>query len=161
MQKCPTSQTQSPPIIPKSIIPFAIAITKTRIYLYTYKSILSKKKVKMNRCPTFQNASILGRKWTLPLLQQIELRGDKGFNFILNSMKKARPKILSARLKQLEQAGIVKKTYIKRDFPLKTSYKLTQKGQELNEIVASMKKWNAKYFDLPCETTECVKCELY
>lgn len=117
----------------------------------------------MNNCPVFQAADILGKKWTIFLVQEIALNGEKGFNSVLKRMRKISPKILSKRLKNLEENGIIEKQVLKSKSIIKTKYKLTAKGIELQDIVENLKAWNAKYShqDFGCGKKECVNCSLY
>jgi DNA-binding HxlR family transcriptional regulator len=107
----------------------------------------------MDSCSVFHVAHVVGKKWTIALLQQVELHGDSGFNFIANRMG-ITPKILSARLKELEHAGIVDSRA--------SSYTLTDKGKELHALVKKIRDWNAKHGGfLGCAETECVTCACY
>lgn len=113
-------------------------------------------------CPTFAVADLLGKKWTLPLLQQVELHGHKGFNEMLRRMRKVSPKIMAERLKALEQQSVVKKERAAKDLT-RTSYALTQKGKELQEILAQLRSWSEKHCTAVagCTEKECVMCERY
>lgn len=114
------------------------------------------------KCGVFEVAAIVGKKWTIPLLQEIQLNGDKGFNHILKRMDKITPKILAKRLKDLESEGLVEKQTngMKKRA---TAYAITQKGFELIYVIDKLKQWNTKYSeqDVDCAKQECVKCELY
>lgn len=117
----------------------------------------------MDKCPTFQTADILGKKWTIALMQEIVLNGEKGFNAIFKRMTKISPKILARRLKELEDSGIVEKEVLSDKVPLRTKYKLTKKGEEFYKIVQQIKLWSIKHSSLPhdCMNNECVQCPLY
>ena len=113
-------------------------------------------------CPTFAVADLLGKKWTLPLLQQIELHGGKGFNELLRRMRKISPKIMAERLKVLEQHSIIKKETVGKD-AARTVYGLTQKGRELQAIIIQFRLWSEKHSNTlaGCAQKECVVCEQY
>ena len=117
----------------------------------------------MNECPVFNVASILGKKWTIVLIHEITFNGDKGFNFLFKRMRKISPKVLSRRLEELEKLRIIEREVISHSKPLRTKYVLTEKGEELQRIIADIKVWNMKYSDirLECNNKECVKCSLY
>ena len=116
----------------------------------------------MDKCPIFQITGILGKKWTIVLMQEIVLNGEKGFNYILKRMRKISPKILSKRLKELEETGIVERE-IGRQMPLRTRYRLTQKGMELKGIADSLRIWNERHYDkkIECARKECINCGFY
>jgi DNA-binding HxlR family transcriptional regulator len=117
----------------------------------------------MYTCPVFGVADIIGKKWAIVVVQEVKLNGEKGFNAIHQRMAKLSPKILSTRLKDLEKEGIINRTVKTDKMPLRTSYSLTTKGQELNMIITELRRWQVKYNPkiMGCERRECVKCPLY
>ena len=117
----------------------------------------------MYKCPIFQVADLIGKRWTIVVIQEVALNGRKGFNTIHNRMRKISPKVLSKRLKELEEKGILEKKVFTDKAPFRTSYKLTKKGEDLQDIVSNLKKWYMRYSDkiLGCDRKECVTCPLY
>ncbi len=114
-----------------------------------------------NTCPTLEVADLLGKKWTMPLLQQIELHGGKGFNELMRRMKKVSPKIMTLRLKALEEQDIIKKEVTAAD-ALRTAYFITEKGKELQAILAQLRMWSQKHCHVEgCTQKECIRCEQY
>ena len=109
-----------------------------------------------NVCPVFRIADLIGKKWTIALIQEVDLNGEKGFNAISKHMKSISPKILSKRLKELETEGILKRD---NSFgkPAKTSYELTEKGKDLQKVISILKKWEREL----CPNEECTNCPLY
>ncbi len=116
----------------------------------------------MESCPVADVAQILGKKWTLPLLQQIHLYGGKGFNELMRQMKKISPKILTERLRALENLNIIVKEVPEQD-QSKTAYYITAKGKELQVILTQFRAWNQKHNQKieGCIERECVLCERY
>ena len=117
---------------------------------------------KKESCPVFAVADLLGKKWTLPLLQQIEMHGGKGFNELMRQMKKVSPKILTERLKALESQQIIKKEIREKD-ATKIAYYSTEEGKELQKIILSLRAWSEKHNKSiqSCSEKECVACERY
>jgi len=117
----------------------------------------------MSKCPTFQAAGILGKKWTIVLMQEIALNEGGGSNSIFKRIKKISPKILSRRLKELEELDIIKKDVINNKISIRTKYRLTEKGKELYGITTNIKAWSIKYSKekLNCDDLTCVECHLY
>ncbi|MEK6823240.1 MAG: helix-turn-helix domain-containing protein [Nanoarchaeota archaeon] len=110
------------------------------------------------KCVLFDVVGLVGKKWTIPLLQQVELHGGDGFNTLLRRMKTLSPKILAERLAELEDHGLVRKTTIK-GVPLRTSYVLTKKGKDLCVALQSVRVWNEKYNGkLGCAMRDCTTC---
>ena len=116
----------------------------------------------MQKCPLFNITDVLGKRWTIVLLQEIEANGNKGFNFLFKRMQKISPKILAKRLKSLEEQGLIAKSIVENNNSISTRYSLTEKGRAVSEIIISMKKFNSKYSGLEgCERRDCVNCSLY
>ena len=115
-----------------------------------------------SKCGVFNIADLVGKKWTIVVLQEIEHNGDKGFNKIIGRMKKISPKLLAQRLRELEEDGIIEKKVITDRMPVRTVYKLTKKGKDLEEVIETMRKFNFNYSNQKslCKH-ECVACSLY
>lgn len=117
----------------------------------------------MDNCHVFNAASLIGKKWTFALVEEIALNERTGFNAIFKKMRRISPKVLSKRLDDLEKTGILEKNTSIANNSRRTSYRLTEKGAELYSIIRLMKSWNTKHseMEIECESMECVKCPLY
>ncbi len=115
----------------------------------------------MSNCPVFNTTDLLGKKWTFFILQELE-HNNSGFNSISKMLKSARPKVLSRRLKDLEEKGVIQKETLSVK-PLRTRYGLTDKGKKLNLILNELKDWHLEYTkeSLPCKKTKCSECNLF
>lgn len=90
-------------------------------------------------CPKFEKAmSILSKRWVGLIIDQL-LEGPKRFNE-LESTVKLSAKVLSERLKYLEEEGVVKREVI-ADTPVKITYELTDKGSSLRPLMDSTRTW--------------------
>jgi len=119
--------------------------------------------VKMNKCPTHNLLNILGKKWTLVIMQELYLNKGIRFNLLLKKFSRLTPKILSQKLKDIEKEGLIIKQVDSSKIKT-TKYSLTKKGEEFKAIADSIKSWNAKYFDkkLRCnQIEECIKCQSF
>lgn len=115
----------------------------------------------MELCPVFSAADLVGKKWTIVILEEISLGNGAGFNKIFTRMKKISPKQLSKRLKELENEGLIEKRVVKK-IPVRTSYVLTKKGEDFYKLVIGMKKWNENYSEnINCSKTVCSNCSRY
>lgn len=114
----------------------------------------------MKRCSVAAAASNFGKKWTIPLLQEIDSHGKEGFNALLKRLKSIRPKILAERLKGLESTGIIERNIVSNSRPERTSYQLKDKGRDLIRIIMLLKDWNEKYDKeaAKCTITACADC---
>lgn len=87
-------------------------------------------------------AAIVASKWTPMLLYA--LSGEPRRFSALQEETGVNPRTLSARLLELEHAGIVAKTTY-QEMPPRTEYQLTPKGKDLIPILSSMIAWGKKY----------------
>ena len=81
-------------------------------------------------------AQILGNKWTAQILRDLADRSQR-FCSLEKSVEGINPRILSQRLNQLEESGVVSKS--------DNGYSLTDKGRELIPVLEQMAQWGAKY----------------
>lgn len=110
----------------------------------------------MTGCHVFSATDLVGKKWTLVIIQEIALNKGTGFNFLLGRIGRITPKILSARLHELADSGFISK---QENGARTTSYSITRKGTGLMRIFTSLKKWNETYNDAEgCSTRECATC---
>lgn len=92
-------------------------------------------------CPFTSALDILGDKWILVIVKQMLLEGKETFTDFTESEEAIATNILSAKLKFLEEAGIVIKT--KRPDNKKTNlYLLTEKGLALIPILVELATWS-------------------
>ncbi len=87
-------------------------------------------------------ADVLAGKWTAPLVREL-LSGTKRYSQLQNALSGVSPKMLTARLRLLEDARLVtRKVYA--TVPPKTEYRLTELGRELAPVVAAMTTFGAQ-----------------
>lgn len=92
-------------------------------------------------CPITSALDILGDKWILVIIKQMLLEGKETFKDFIESDETIATNILSAKLKLLEEAGIIIKT--QRPDNKKTNlYLLTEKGLALTPIVIELATWS-------------------
>jgi len=94
-------------------------------------------------CPVARTLDLIGERWTILLLRDLLLQGPRRFQDFQASLPGVAPNILSARLKALEDSGLVKRQlYSER--PPRLEYLLTAKGKSLGPIVKAMRDWGTK-----------------
>ncbi len=92
-------------------------------------------------CPFTSALDILGDKWILVIIKQMLVEGKETFKDFTQSEEAIASNILSAKLKILEEVGIVLKT--KRPDNKKTNlYLLTEKGIALTPILVELANWS-------------------
>ena len=95
-------------------------------------------------CPVAKTLDIVGERWTLLILRDFFLHGIRKFQDLQESLAGIAPNTLSARLKLLEQQGIVTRR-LYSESPPRFEYILTQRGKELGAVVKALKDWGTKY----------------
>jgi len=91
-------------------------------------------------CPMFQTAvELIGRRWTGAIVRAL-LTGSNRFGEILERVPGLSDRLLSERLRELESAGIVTRSVFP-EVPVRIEYALTEKGRELEAIVAGISGW--------------------
>ena len=87
--------------------------------------------------------AILGDKWSPLILKELAERGSLRFGEIETALRLS-PRTLTQRLEHLEKEGVITATqYCAK--PPRNEYALTQKGNDLVDVVVAMGKWGAKY----------------
>ncbi|WP_066369635.1 winged helix-turn-helix transcriptional regulator [Neobacillus fumarioli] len=82
---------------------------------------------------------IIGKRWT-GLIIYVLLSGPKRFSEIHSIIPDLSKRVLTERMKELEEHGIVLRHVIP-ERPIRTEYLLTKKGTELGQILGPIKQW--------------------
>jgi len=94
-------------------------------------------------CPVAGTLDLIGERWTILLLRDLLLHGARRFQDFQASLPGVAPNILSARLKAMEDSGLVhRQLYSER--PPRLEYRLTDKGKSLGPVVKAMREWGTK-----------------
>jgi len=112
-------------------------------------------------CKVFDSCHIAGKKWAVPIIEDIALERFNGFNNFISRSGGITPKTLSRYMKHLEAAGIVKKNILYHRNRKIVSYILTEKGAEFHNILGQIKRWNIKWNKVPefCVNMVCSECQ--
>ena len=95
-------------------------------------------------CPVSRTLDIIGDRWTILILRDLVLDGPRRFQDLENSLSRISPNTLSARLKTLEQHGIIERRFY-ADHPPRAEYVLTAKGSELRPVLRALRMWGEKH----------------
>lgn len=91
-------------------------------------------------CPLYHRAiEIIGRRWTGVIVRAL-LAGDTRFCQIRSTIPGLSDRLLSERLKELENEGIVERRVL-AETPVRIEYHLTPKGKALADVVQSASTW--------------------
>jgi DNA-binding HxlR family transcriptional regulator len=96
-------------------------------------------------CPVAMAAEVLCTRWTIVLLREM-MAGSTRFNDLRRGVPRMSPALLSQRLKDLEEAGVVRRTATAND-PSVFEYHLTAAGRELQPLVEGFGVWGQRWVD--------------
>ena len=92
-------------------------------------------------CPVAMAAEVLSTRWTIVLLREM-LAGSTRFNDLRRGVPRMSPALLSQRLKDLEAAGVVRRSGTAGE---SGEYHLTPAGQELGPVVMAFGHWGQRW----------------
>ena len=100
--------------------------------------------VKFVQCPIRTSLGVLGKKWTMLILRDIGFLKIVRFNRILESISGLTPRVLSMRLRELEEEGFIEREGGKRE-PIEVVWKLTEKGRDTMSILIQLTAFGSKW----------------
>ena len=83
---------------------------------------------------------ILSKKWSLLIISAIGNDHKLRYNELEKKLDKISPKTLADRLKELENANIIKRESF-AEIPPRVEYSLTKEGAELRNAIKPLIKW--------------------
>ncbi|MEX2237105.1 MAG: helix-turn-helix domain-containing protein [Dehalococcoidia bacterium] len=89
-------------------------------------------------CPIARSLEVIGEKWSLLVVRDL-LRGPARFSDLMRYLGGITPKWLTARLRELEAAGII--TRDSQPGRREVWYKLTEKGKGLGPVIEGLLVW--------------------
>ncbi len=98
-------------------------------------------------CPVKATMCVLERKWALQIIREL-VGGTRRFNQLQTILEGINAKTLSQRLKELEGEELVQRAVLS-SIPPWVEYSLTQKGQEMSDIIDKIDLWARKWMQSP------------
>jgi len=98
----------------------------------------------MKNCPIEVALNYLGKKWTIQLIRDL-FKGKKRFSEFLKANPRISTKMLSLRLKELQDSDLIKKKVISTT-PVIIEYTLTRKGKALNGILFKLAEFSLRNY---------------
>src|SRR5918992_1652521 len=93
-------------------------------------------------CSIARGLDLVGERWALLVVREL-LLGPKRFTDLKKGLPNASPNVISERLRELEQAGVI--TRDKLPPPAGSHvYALTEWGRGLEDIVVPLGRWAAR-----------------
>jgi len=96
------------------------------------------------QCPIARSLDIVGERWTILILRELVRFGPRKFQEFERGLPGISPNTLSARLKRLEEAGIVERRFYEQH-PPRAEYVLTEKGRELRPVLKALFEWGQRH----------------
>jgi len=111
------------------------------------KEIVIQPQVKFVKCPIRTSLGILGKKWTILIIRDIGVRKINRFNRILESIPGLTPRVLSMRLKELKNEGLIECIEKKKSPPtMIVLWRLTEKSKDTLPILMQMVAFSSKWY---------------
>ena len=102
-----------------------------------------KKYKELPRSPIETTIKMIGCRWKILIIKEL-LTGTKRFNEIKKGVTGITQKVLTSKLRELEQDDIIiRQVYDQK--PPKVEYTLTDVGYSLREVINSMTEWGKDY----------------
>lgn len=98
-------------------------------------------------CGLARALDLVGERWAMLIVRDL-LVGPKRFTDLRRGLPRIPTNILTARLKELEQAGIVSRRLLPRPAGA-VVYDLTAYGRDLEDVVLRLGRWGARSLGLP------------
>lgn len=100
------------------------------------------------------SVSLLSKKWHPAIVRCLATNDDYGFSDIERKLADISAKVLTDALDQLQEYDIIDRREINQS-PLRVNYTLTQRGEELNDVIDSLAEWSETHLAEP-ETEQVV-----
>ena len=95
-------------------------------------------------CPVAMAAEIVCSRWTALVVREL-LCGTTRFNHLRRGVPLMSPSLLSKRLKELEEAGVI--VTVPTGQPGIVDYRLTEAGEDLRPVVMSLGIWGQRWVE--------------
>ncbi|HUX88576.1 MAG TPA: helix-turn-helix domain-containing protein [Chloroflexota bacterium] len=99
-------------------------------------------------CPVAEAAKLLGDKWTLIILRNLA-NGPRRFKELEQSGEGVSPSVLAARLRELEERGMVIRTSY-NEIPPRVEYRLDVKGLDALPVIEALRVYGSRWLIPSC-----------
>ncbi len=95
-------------------------------------------------CESFQRAAqLVGQRW-VPQIVWVLLDGRRRYSAVRESIPEISDTLLSERLRELEEAGVVTRT-VTPSTPVLIEYSLSERGRELAVVMDGLSTWAERW----------------
>ena len=102
-----------------------------------------KTKKELPECPVATTVALVGTKWKLLILRNLQNRPWR-FNELQKNLEGISQKVLTDSLRQMEADGIITRTVFP-EVPPHVEYALSEIGESMRPVLDSMSEWGNKY----------------
>ncbi|MBR0466808.1 MAG: helix-turn-helix transcriptional regulator [Clostridia bacterium] len=102
-----------------------------------------KTKKGLPECPVATTVALVGTKWKLLILRNLQNRPWR-FNELQKNLEGISQKVLTESLRQMEADGIITRTVFP-EVPPHVEYALSEIGESMRPVLDSMSEWGNKY----------------
>ena len=95
-----------------------------------------------DRCGIARALDLVGERWALLVTREL-LLGPKRFTDLRTALPGVSPDVLAQRLRELEQAGIVRRRKLAPPAASRV-YELTEWGEELEPVILALGRWGSR-----------------
>jgi DNA-binding HxlR family transcriptional regulator len=96
------------------------------------------------RCPIARSLEVVGERWTIRIVRELVRLGPRKFQDFQQALPGISSNTLSARLKRLEDAGVVERRFYEQH-PPRAEYLLTERGEELGPVLNALSAWGRRH----------------
>ena len=98
-------------------------------------------------CPVYHRAvELIGRRWAGAIIRAL-LPGSQRFNELLRAIPALSDRLLTERLRELEDEGIVRREVLPGP-PVSVRYELTESGRHLEPAIRALASWAERWVSL-------------
>jgi DNA-binding HxlR family transcriptional regulator len=94
-----------------------------------------------DRCGIARALDLVGERWALLVVREL-LLGPKRFSDLREGLPNISPDVLSQRLRELEDAGVVRRAKLPPPAASRV-YELTDRGRELEPVILELGRWGS------------------
>ncbi len=109
---------------------------------------------KESKCPLGNIMEVISKKWALLVINTIGNSQKIRYSEIRKTLGAINSKTLTDRLKELEEAGLIKRE-AHAEIPPRVEYSLTEDGKALREAIMPLMRWiyskNTERANTPCD----------
>lgn len=107
------------------------------------------KKNRKNFCPVLYTIDLIGGKWKIPIIAQLD-GGTKRFKELERNIEGITARMLIKELKDLEENGIIKREVF-AEVPPRVEYSLMENGKRLKPLIMEIKNWGNLHLEAEAE----------